>query len=63
MLSVIAVLSPAAFHFVAGSQMDDMTEGREILAVSRGVCFMTNSVFDCFFTVPYHPDCDHSSYQ
>jgi len=36
-LSVIAVLLPAAFHFVAGDQISDDVEGADILAVSRGV--------------------------
>jgi len=36
-LSVIAVLLPAAFHFVAGGQISDDVEGADILAVSRGV--------------------------
>jgi len=36
-LSVIAVLLPAAFHFVAGGQISDDVEGADVLAVSRGV--------------------------
>ena len=34
---MIAVLLPAAFHFVAGGQISDDVEGVDILAVSRGV--------------------------
>ena len=34
---MIAVLLPAAFHFVAGDQISDDVEGADILAVSRGV--------------------------
>ncbi|KAJ3565778.1 hypothetical protein NP233_g7422 [Leucocoprinus birnbaumii] len=40
LISVIAVLLPAAFHFVAGGQISDDKEGREILAVSRGTAII-----------------------
>ena len=36
-VSVIAVLLPAAFHFTAGGDIPDESEGRDILAVSHGV--------------------------
>ncbi len=36
-VSVIAVLLPAAFHFVAGAQIVDSIEGPEILSLSHGV--------------------------
>ena len=43
-ISVVAVLLPAAFHFVAGENIDDPKESREILAVSHGVCGSIGSV-------------------
>ena len=36
-ISVIAVLIPAAFHFSAGAEIKDPQEARDILAVSHGV--------------------------
>ncbi|TFK40301.1 Sodium/calcium exchanger protein-domain-containing protein [Crucibulum laeve] len=39
-ISVIAVLLPAAFHFSADAQLDDQTEGRDILLVSHGVAII-----------------------
>ena len=38
-LSVVAVLLPAAFHFVAGDQINDAQEGPWILSVSHGVSY------------------------
>lgn len=37
MMSVIALLIPAAFHFTAGEQIEDPTEAKDILSVSHGV--------------------------
>ncbi|KAI9061033.1 calcium/proton exchanger [Trametes sanguinea] len=37
-ISVIAVLIPAAFHLVADSSIQDPKEASDILSVSRGVC-------------------------
>ena len=45
-VSVIAILLPTAFHFTAGDQIDDPKEGRDILAVSHGVCFMPTNQAD-----------------
>ncbi|KAI0087295.1 Sodium/calcium exchanger protein-domain-containing protein [Irpex rosettiformis] len=53
-LSVVAVLLPAAFHFVAGAQIDDSREGPEILSVSHGasiillVVYISYLVFQLF---------------
>lgn len=37
MMSVIALLIPAAFHFTAGEMIEDPQEAVDILAVSHGV--------------------------
>ncbi|KAI0783564.1 Sodium/calcium exchanger protein-domain-containing protein [Abortiporus biennis] len=39
-VAVIAVLLPAAFHFVAGSVIADDTEGKEILSLSHGAAII-----------------------
>ncbi|KAI0688401.1 Sodium/calcium exchanger protein-domain-containing protein [Cytidiella melzeri] len=47
-LSVVAVLLPAAFHFVAGDQLPDNQEGPDILSVSHGVALILLFVYGCY---------------
>ena len=47
---MIAVLLPAAFHFAAGDDIVDPTEGREILAVSHGVSVSASPLLAGFLT-------------
>ncbi|KAK7690798.1 hypothetical protein QCA50_005898 [Cerrena zonata] len=47
-VSVIAILLPAAFHFTAGDQIADPKEGRDILAVSHGVAIILLFVYLCY---------------
>ncbi|KAI0346126.1 Calcium/proton exchanger [Trametopsis cervina] len=49
-LSVVAVLLPAAFHFVAGNDIPDSTEGREILSVSHGAAIILLFIYGCYLT-------------
>lgn len=47
-VSVIAVLLPAAFHFAAGSDIPDPTEGKEILAVSHGAAIILLFIYGSY---------------
>ncbi|KAI0075242.1 calcium/proton exchanger [Panus rudis PR-1116 ss-1] len=47
-ISVIAILLPAAFHFVAGADIVDSTEGPEILSVSHGVAIILLFIYGCY---------------
>ncbi|KAI0710014.1 Sodium/calcium exchanger protein-domain-containing protein [Earliella scabrosa] len=47
-ISVVAVLLPAAFHFVAGENIDDPKESREILAVSHGAAIILLFIYGSF---------------
>ncbi|CAL1716535.1 unnamed protein product [Somion occarium] len=47
-ISVIAILLPAAFHFTAGDQIEDPKEGRDILAVSHGAAIILLFIYGCY---------------
>ncbi|THH02801.1 hypothetical protein EW026_g119 [Hermanssonia centrifuga] len=47
-VSVIAVLLPAAFHFVAGAQIVDSIEGPEILSLSHGAAIILLFIYLCY---------------
>ena len=51
-ISVIAVLLPAAFHVAAGAQIPDGVETKDILAVSHGVSSFIDSVRQCLSLEP-----------
>ncbi|KAI0822456.1 calcium/proton exchanger [Trametes gibbosa] len=48
LLSVIAVLIPAAFHFTAGEQIDDPKEAKDILAVSHGTAIILLFIYGSY---------------
>ncbi|KAI0635672.1 calcium/proton exchanger [Trametes polyzona] len=48
LLSVIAVLIPAAFHFTAGDQIEDPTEAKDILAVSHGTSIILLFIYGSY---------------
>ncbi|KAJ8468869.1 hypothetical protein ONZ51_g9370 [Trametes cubensis] len=47
-ISVIAVLIPAAFHFSAGAEIKDPQEARDILAVSHGTAIILLFVYGSY---------------
>lgn len=47
-VSVIAVLLPAAFHEVAGAEIPDPIEGREILSFSRGAAVILLFIYGSY---------------
>ncbi|KAI0767941.1 calcium/proton exchanger [Irpex lacteus] len=65
-LSVVAVLLPAAFHFVAGDDIVDTLEGPDILSVSHGVAIILLVVYISYlvfqlFSHTHLYDEEHSS--
>ncbi|KAH9856457.1 calcium/proton exchanger [Lenzites betulinus] len=48
LLSVIAVLIPAAFHFTAGEQIEDPQEAVDILAVSHGTAIILLFIYGSY---------------
>ncbi|OJT15202.1 Vacuolar cation/proton exchanger 5 [Trametes pubescens] len=48
MMSVIALLIPAAFHFTAGEQIDDPKEAKDILSVSHGTSIILLFIYGSY---------------
>ncbi|KAL1937456.1 hypothetical protein VTO73DRAFT_13179 [Trametes versicolor] len=48
MMSVIALLIPAAFHFTAGEQIEDPKEAKDILSVSHGTSIILLFIYGSY---------------